>query len=254
MEMIISREAKKIWSAIANNGQLQEEIPVLEIHKKILNIFHVGDFYYFIFDVKNSGFEYISPEMNTLLGYPPSAMNIDFFLSSIHPEDQPWFLNFENALHNFFKRLPLEKIPNYKVRYDFRFKTKEKGYIRILHQLVILQNDENGNLLRSLGIHTDITHLKSTGKPVLSFIGMNNEPSYINVDVKKIFKPSKDVLSAREKQVLRELINGNQSKEIASILNISRETVDKHRRNMMTKTGAGTSAQLIAQAISEGWI
>ncbi|MFT3825549.1 MAG: LuxR C-terminal-related transcriptional regulator [Chitinophagaceae bacterium] len=254
MKMIISEEAKKIWSKIAKDGQIEEKIPAFEIHKKILNIFHVGDFYYFIFDVKNSGFEYISPEMNTLLGYPPSAMSIDFFLSSIHPEDQPWFLNFENALHKFFRTLPIEKIPDYKVRYDFRFKTREKGYIRILHQLVILQNDEKGNLLRSLGIHTDITHLKSAGKPVLSFIGMNNEPSYINVDAEKVFKPSKDVLSNREKEILRELINGNQSKEIAANLNISRETVDKHRRNMMTKTGVSTSSQLIAQAIREGWI
>ncbi|MFC5411470.1 LuxR C-terminal-related transcriptional regulator [Larkinella bovis] len=55
---------------------------------------------------------------------------------------------------------------------------------------------------------------------------MEGEPSYLNVDVKKVFAPSREALTLREKQVLAAMMAGNQSKEIASLLNISKQTVD----------------------------
>jgi DNA-binding CsgD family transcriptional regulator len=254
MGLIIYNEAQKIWKKIILAGKSTDHAlrTQLDVQKKLLNIFQVGDFYYFIFNVYESTFEYISPEMEKMLGYDPARMDISFFLSAIHPDDQPWFLNCEQALHDFFNQLPADKIYKYKVRYDFRIRNKENRYIRILHQLAILQHDENSNM--SIGVHTDITHLKESGKPVLSFIGMEGEPSFINIDVKQVFTPSKEILSRREKEILTALIEGNQSKEIGTLLHISKETVDKHRRNMLAKTNSGSTAELVAKAIREGWL
>lgn len=52
-------------------------------------------------------------------------------------------------------------------------------------------------------------------------------------------------LSAREVDVLRGLLDGRTSKEIAKALDISPKTVDVHRANVMRKMGAATSAELV---------
>jgi len=142
----------------------------------------------------------------------------------------------------------------YKIRYDYRIRKKDGNYIRVLQQGLVLQYDESGGINRTLIIHTDITHLKQEGKPVLSFIGLEDEPSYINVEAKKIFKVSKEFLTKREKQVLSLLIEGKLSKEIAHILNISPQTIDKHRKNMLSKNQLKNTGELIGKAVKQGWI
>lgn len=52
-------------------------------------------------------------------------------------------------------------------------------------------------------------------------------------------------LSAREIDVLRGLLDGRTSKEIARDLEISPKTVDVHRANVMRKMGASTSTELV---------
>lgn len=54
-----------------------------------------------------------------------------------------------------------------------------------------------------------------------------------------------DQLSARELEVLRGLLDGRTSKEIAKRLAISPKTVDVHRANVIRKMGVTTSAELI---------
>jgi DNA-binding CsgD family transcriptional regulator len=119
---------------------------------------------------------------------------------------------------------------------------------------MLLEHDENGRFLRTLSAYTDITYLKQEGIPVLSFIGMDGEPSYHNVDLSNIYIESKEDLTRREKQVLRLLIDGKLSKEISYILKISKQTVDTHRKNMLHKKNLSNTGELIGKAIRYGWI
>lgn len=63
-----------------------------------------------------------------------------------------------------------------------------------------------------------------------------------------------DELSDREKEVVRCLANGMNSKAIADNLFISQHTVKTHRRNIMHKLNVKTSAELIRLAIEKGII
>jgi len=247
-------EANKIWGrAISEStpGELRLE---LDLYKKLLNFFQAGDYYYYIFNIRNYQIEFISKEVEVVLGYPQSEVTVQFLMDRMHPDDRPWFLNFENKAIEFLIQLPVEKLMKYKRRYDFRLKKNSGEYIRILHQTMVIEHDENGGLLRILGLHTDITHLKPEGKPVFSIIGMDGEPSYINIDVEKVFAVSNEILTPREKQVLTLMIEGKLSKQIANTLNISKETVDRHRKNMLNKTSLNNTGELIAKAIRQGWI
>jgi DNA-binding CsgD family transcriptional regulator len=157
-------------------------------------------------------------------------IDVPFFISKMHPEDQPWFLNFENKVTQFFNTLSFEQIPNYKVSYDYRVRKKNGDYIRILQQVITIQYDKENPVLRTLGVHTDISHLKKEGHPVLSLIGLNGEPSYMDVKVEERFNVSYSGMTKREYQILHKLAEGKSSEEISELFFISKATVNTHRK------------------------
>jgi DNA-binding CsgD family transcriptional regulator len=254
MKPVVFKEVSKIWNTISVGNQLNEVDLELEIHKKLLNIFQVGDYYYYIFNLKNLQMEFMSKEMETVLGYKTADMDLTSLFNKIHPEDQPWFLNIENKAVEFLSKLSVEQVPNYKVRYDYRIQKSDGQYMRILQQVITLQYSETGGILKTLGVHTDISHLKMEGKPVLSFIGLNGEPSFIDVDIKEVFETSSGFLSARECEILSLLIGGKETKEIATLLFISPSTVSTHRKNLLAKTKARNTSEMISMAITKGWV
>lgn len=54
-----------------------------------------------------------------------------------------------------------------------------------------------------------------------------------------------DIISEREKEILRLIAKGESSKDIAEKLFITVNTVDRHRKNMLAKTGAKNSTALL---------
>jgi two-component system response regulator FixJ len=62
-----------------------------------------------------------------------------------------------------------------------------------------------------------------------------------------------EALSEREKDVLRGLLAGHPNKTIAYDLGLSPRTVEVHRANLMTKTGASSLSELVRMAILAGY-
>ena len=60
------------------------------------------------------------------------------------------------------------------------------------------------------------------------------------------------ILTSREREVLQLLSEGMQSKEIASILNVSVRTVETHRRQIMDKLDIRSISELTKYAIRQG--
>ena len=56
-------------------------------------------------------------------------------------------------------------------------------------------------------------------------------------------------LSHRERQVLRQIVEGLTAKQIATRLDISPRTVETYREHLMRKTGATSLAQLVRFAV-----
>lgn len=244
----------KLWSNLTKEIDPEKLQMELNVYKKLLNFFQIGDFYYMVLNFATLELDLVSPNIEKVLGYHPSEIDIKTYIGLMHPDDITWFGNFEHEASKFLPTLSYEQLFNYKVQYDLRFKRKDGRYLRLLHQSLTIQQYENGGIFRTLCLYTDITHLKPTGKPMLSFVGLNGEPSFVNVQLGEPLIPFKEVLSKREKEVLRLIIEGKQNKEIADILNISKLTVDKHRKNMINRNGLKNSGELISEAIKNGWI
>ena len=65
-------------------------------------------------------------------------------------------------------------------------------------------------------------------------------------------KSVKAIFTKREREILNLLWEGKESKEIGSLLFISAETVNTHRRSMLAKAQCGNTIELIRFAIKEG--
>ncbi|MEO6151399.1 MAG: LuxR C-terminal-related transcriptional regulator [Mucilaginibacter sp.] len=249
------RAAKKIWGTVVQeDSAYSKELELqLEFHKRLLNIFQVGKYYYLVFNIFKGQIEFVSDGVKDVLGYEPEEINIMFMLDNIHPEDKSYFLNFEYRITEFFKGLSFEKINKYKVQYDIRFKAKNGRYVRILQQAVQIDYDET-NYYRTLGIQTDITHIKKDGIPCFSIIGLDGEPSFYNIKDAEVFTGSYDMFTKREREILKCIVEGKSSKTIAGELFISVHTVNTHRKNILIKAGCKSPVDLVAKALNEGWI
>ncbi|MBN1340276.1 MAG: response regulator transcription factor [Bacteroidales bacterium] len=81
-------------------------------------------------------------------------------------------------------------------------------------------------------------------------------PEILSVLIKSINRkkqPKRNTeLTEREEEVLFRICKGLSNQEIADTLNISKRTVDKHRENILLKTGSGNTAGLVMYAIKNG--
>lgn len=243
-----------MWDDISRDVVVDDKDFDLAVHKKLLDIFHVGNYYYYVFDIKNIEFKFLSPSVLDVLGYEVQEVSLPFFMSLIHPDDQATFLNHEATGVDFYKQLPNRKLAKYKMSYDYRLRTKSGRYIRILQQVVTLKYDQNNNLLYTFGVHTDISHLKKNNESILSFIGLEGEPSFIDVKPKELYKESGEIFTPREREVLFHILKGEQSQEIADKLFISVHTVNTHRKNILAKTDTKNTIELAIKIVTEGLI
>ncbi len=63
-----------------------------------------------------------------------------------------------------------------------------------------------------------------------------------------------DLLTAREKQVLQLIAEGNTTKDIAALLHLSVKTAESHRSNIMNRLDVHNVASLVRYAIRRGMI
>jgi PAS domain S-box-containing protein len=253
---LFNNEAAKIWKSVTEQGDNPTELLQLELdlYKKLLIFFQVGESCYMVFSFQRLQFDFVSDEIKEVLGYTREEFSVEMIMQCIHPNDRAWFLNCQDAAASFLMGLTPKKQMKYKMRFDYRIKKKDGEYIRVMQQVVVIQNDDEGKILRTLVVLTDISHLKKNDQVVMSYIGMDGEQSYLNVNVQNMFLEKNSLLSRREKEVLYLLAEGLLSKQIAESLYISKHTVDSHRKNLLRKTGSESTAALVKKAITDGLI
>ena len=243
------------WGQIARFQDKEMELSFkLKIQKRLLDIFQVGDYYYYIFNPASVQFEFVSENVkNTFKLEDHADFTVQYIFDNMHPDDMPRFIAYEQKVTDFFNDLDADKTLKYKVSYDFRLRNSEGNYEWILHQATTIQSDDQGAVLRVLGIHTLISHIKTSDKPAgLSFIGLDGEPSFYNMEVASYYSSAKEILSSREKEILKLIIDGKTSEEIALLLHISKHTVNSHRKNILRKSNCKTNSELIVKAMTDG--
>lgn len=242
------------WKEVGYCGSLVDYKFELKLFKKLLGLFQVSEFYYFIFMPGISKMEFVSPRIKRILGYEDSEFDTHQFLDSIHPDDLPCFLDFEKKVVQFKKDLPPDKLTKYKSKYNYRIQKKNGDYIPILQQSITIHHDDDGSIIRNLVVHTDLSEFRPQSQMKLSFMGLEGDPSYLNVMQSNGSNSLNGCLTKRELEIVKLISNGNNSKEIADKLCISPSTVGTHRKNIQAKTQAKNVSHLIRMASKNGWL
>jgi two-component system, NarL family, response regulator NreC len=77
---------------------------------------------------------------------------------------------------------------------------------------------------------------------------------YIKVLRHQGLSDSFDLLTMREKEVLQLLAEGKTNKEVASLLNVSPNTVESHRTNLMQKLNLHNTAEIVLYAVRKALV
>ncbi|MCF8405214.1 MAG: LuxR C-terminal-related transcriptional regulator [Bacteroidales bacterium] len=178
----------------------------------------------------------------TMLGFTEDEFNFDYLSNMVHPDD----VNRYNEILNFSFGFVFKKaIKPFELDFSltYRIRKKDGSYLKIMRNSSILETDENGNMLTNLSLLTDISFLNKNDRVEWAM-------STQNEDIKKLFREHikekhKNYFSVRELEILDKLKEGKSSNSIASMLLISKHTVDTHRRNMLSKSGCKNTIELL---------
>jgi two-component system, NarL family, response regulator NreC len=96
----------------------------------------------------------------------------------------------------------------------------------------------------------DAVRSVAQGKPFFSpAIAKTLLEDYMRQLQQRGLQDSYDLLTDREKEILQLLAEGNSNKQIASMLNLSTNTVETHRTRLMQKLNLHSSAEIVLYAV-----
>ena len=246
-------ELVKVWNDVQYSAIEPLDMEQKELIQRYMNIFHVGPTFFVVYNTRIGGMEFVSPEIQEVLGINPEEYSVNVLMDILHPEDVELFSRFQERAVDFYLSLDPGLFLKYKYSFDFRYRTTKGTYKRLLQMIVPIHPFRGGGT-RTLVIYTDISHLKHQGTPRLSFIGIDGEPSFYNIDTGNQIHEYENYFTKREQQVLAYIIENKSSQEIADLLHISLLTVQTHRKNIIRKSGSASMQDIIVKAVKEGWV
>ena len=149
---------------------------------------------------------------------------------------------------------PVQERNNIFVVYFYYARNKNGGLLTIQHQSIPLVFDGNHIPYIFCNIYSDISYLQPSNIPLGLVINRHfNESFQVDPGKAELIRFS-DLFSKREKEIIRLLIRGRNSREIAESLFISHETVRTHRKNILRKTNLSKTGELVHYCLFNGGV
>lgn len=158
--------------------------------------------------------------------------------SKVHPDDLLDKHLLELQFFNMLKNMPVSERIHYQVKSRIRILDEKGEYKFIRHRMFYVCSLSNGSLWLALCLYNFLDEELPIEKP---------ECIIVNSATGEIIKPdnqkSNNILSIREKETLQLIRKGKMSKEIADLFNISINTVNRHRQNILEKLRVNNSLE-----------
>lgn len=133
----------------------------------------------------------------------------------------------ELRFFNFLRHVPHHARPDYYLVSKLRMKAATGDTIDVIHRMYYIYADDSETVTHALCLY---------GRPTFDFIGKNRiVNSFTGISEELTASGDSSILSRREKQVLTLIDSGKRSYEIADILSISKNTVSRHRQQILAK-------------------
>lgn len=167
-------------------------------------------------------------------------MDEDCIYRRIHPED---LVEKRLMEYKFFQKT-FSMSPGERLKYPGQMQTAydedEKGVYQYIDNLVqIMQNTPAGNVWLIFCLYS----LSADQRPEQGIYATITQMERGEVETLSLSEEHRNILSEREKEILRCIRKGLSSKEIAATLYISVNTVNRHRQNILEKLSVGNSIE-----------
>lgn len=173
----------------------------------------------------------------------PNELGPRHLFQTIHPDDRDFVMDSYVKYFDYLDELPSEKKTDIKLIIDFRLKNSKGWYNRFIHQTIILELDNNGDIWLILSLF-DLMSDTEINEP-LNRKALNIKTGELCLFQEEFDFNSKKLLTNREKEILNLMYQGYQSTDIAERLFISLNTVNNHRQHILAKTNTKNTAQAL---------
>lgn len=245
---------KVFGSEIADREAVEKHVQHYEAIDKLLP--ESASFFYVIETSKNQ-YHFMGQQQEKVSGFSNDefkARGVGLLFERMHPEDVEIVLGkVYPAFAEFVSKLTTEELRALQTQYNFRFKRKDGKQINLMEQLYVLETDNVGK--PSLILGNVITMPHSEPLPIRLAIKLIRETGFSETVFSRTFDVYPDhieKLTIRETDILRNLALGKTSREIGEELNISKHTVDTHRRSLLKKLECKSVVELVQYAFSYG--
>lgn len=146
----------------------------------------------------------------------------------IHPDDLTRKHSLELYFFHWIKTIPIEQRQDYYISSNMRIQDASNSYRLIHHRMFYSCNPSSGSVELALCLYNALPSNKEPSEELIINLktGQTEIPH---------LEQSSQLLTPREKEILSLIDKGYSSKEIASKLSISTNTVNRHRQNILEK-------------------
>ncbi|MGV3538505.1 MAG: LuxR C-terminal-related transcriptional regulator [Rufibacter sp.] len=189
---------------------------------------------------RNLAVEYMSPKGLNLLGVTLEelkAVGPDYYLHYFNPEEAKEY--FAQLTEGLFTRNDEEEIISFFEQVKFR---GDNNWHWHLTTIKIFMRDDKGLPLLTISVAILVDPMRHITPKVARLL---NETIFLRKNVEQFAQ-----LSTREQEILKMVVLGKSSLEIADELFISEKTVNTHRRNIKIKLNASSTFELSQYAMA----
>ncbi len=182
----------------------------------------------------------ITPEM---LSQTVQSIWEEAIFSRIHPDDLRKKHLQELHFFHFLKKYAPEQRKDYCLLNPLRMKDESGAYHTIIHRMIYIASTSSGSIWLALCLY-NLSDTAETGSKIINTLN--------GLSIKYSEQNCNPLLSEREKEILALIGQGKMSKDIASSLSISLNTVNRHRQNILQKLQVSNSVQAYQTAKNLG--
>ena len=205
--------------------------------------------FFCITNTQDLSFEYISKNTKACLGLDGAELQtkgMKYFWSRMHPDDlEKWLMALNELMKFTLSEIKQEDRIRMSYTWNYRFKNGNNEYVNIIQNTTPLEFDSTNKPVIGLAHYTVLSpeiKLQICASAKLLNDNDEYETVYFNNFSQKLLSAG---ISNRERDIIRLLALYDSSKTIAEKLNISANTVDTHRRNILKKLNISSTGELI---------
>lgn len=237
-------------------NEIFDSYPHVELEEHIKKLIEFDSYYpynttfFCITNTVTQNFEYISKNFNACTGLSAKEMQgigMDYFWSRFHPDDiAPWIQCLQDLMNFTMSELTDKQRKRMSYTWNYRMKNGKDDYVTVIQNTTPLQFDSDHKPIIGLAHYTILNgHVNIDICASAKYLNDDNEYEtlyFSNITSKNLLSS----ISHRERDIIRLLLCKKSSKEIAESLNISKHTVDTHRRNILKKFNLISTGELIS--------